>query len=196
MANAIDAIKKRGKTIGYIRVSTLEQNISRQLDGVELDKVFIDRASGKDAERTQLKECLGYLREDDTLVVHSMDRLARNVEDLLRIVRDLVIKGVTVRFLKENMSFSPNGNSIFDQLMLTLLGAFAEFERSIMMERQAEGIAKARQAGRYKGRPPNLSKEEVAKIVKMINDGVPKAKVARKFKISRTSLYRYINSSG
>src|SRR5688500_18996217 len=91
--------------VGYVRVSSVDQHTERQLDGITLDKVFTDKASGKDTNRPELKAALAYLREGDTLVVHSMDRLARNCEDMLRTVRELNGKGVSVRFVKENMSF-------------------------------------------------------------------------------------------
>lgn len=193
MANALDVIRNLGKTIGYIRVSSIDQNTARQLDGMQLDKVFIDKASGRDASRPELMACLEYVREDDTLVVHSMDRLARNVEDLRRLVRELVDKGVTVRFVKENLTFSPKGNSIFDQLMLTLLGAFAEFERSLSKERQREGIAIAKAKGVYKGRPRSLDKKQIKELYRLVDEGIPKTKIAERMKISRRHVYDYID---
>lgn len=192
MGNALEAIRITGKVIGYVRVSTVDQNIGRQLEGVSLDKVFIDKVSGKDTNRPQLKLCLEYLREDDTLMVHSMDRLARNVDDLRRIVRELVEKGVTVKFMKEGLTFSPKTNSIFDQLMLTLLGAFAEFERALITERQREGIAIAKANGVYKGRPLSLTPAQVKELYKMIDLGLPKTAVAKKLDISRKNVYEYL----
>jgi DNA invertase Pin-like site-specific DNA recombinase len=191
MGNALDAIKDTGKVIGYVRVSTLDQNHARQLDGIKVDKVFMDTVSGKDTNRPQLQACIDYIRDGDTLLVHSMDRLARNVEDLRRLVRDILAKGVVIKFVKENLTFSPKGENIFDQLMLTLLGAFAEFERALIRERQREGIALAKERGVYKGRP-HLKPDQVAALYAKIDAGVPKARVARLFGIGRTTVYDYL----
>jgi DNA invertase Pin-like site-specific DNA recombinase len=180
----------KGKVVGYVRVSTLDQNVERQLDGVTLDRCFTDKASGKDANRPQLQECLRYLREDDMLLVHSMDRLARNVEDLLRLVGELTAKGVAVKFIKENLVFSTDASPM-NRLMLTLLGAFAEFERNLIRERQREGIAIAKAKGIYKGRQPTLTPDQVMRLYELIDAGVPKTKVAAKLKITRQTVYDY-----
>lgn len=183
-----------GKRIGYIRVSSTDQNTDRQLDGVELDKVFTDKASGKDTKRPQLQAALDYLRDGDTLLVHSMDRLARNVEDMLRLVRELTANGVTVQFAKENLTFTGD-ESPMNTLMLTMLGAFAQFERSLIRERQREGIEKAKAKGVYKGRKPSLDEAQVQELMAKIASGMPKAAVAREFKISRETLYSYIKDA-
>lgn len=180
-----------GKTIGYIRVSSTDQNTARQLDGVQLDKVFTDHASGKDAERPQLKLMLDYLREGDTLVVHSMDRLARDVGDLRRIVKGLTAKGVAVRFVTEGLQFSGEANPM-NNLLLTMLGAVAEFERAMIKERQAEGIALAKQRGVYKGGTPKLDLAGIVRLRAAVATGKPKAAVARDFRISRATLYNYL----
>src|SRR5688572_8830040 len=144
--------------IGYIRVSTLDQNAERQLDGIHLNKVFTDKASGKDTNRPQLQVALNHIRTGDTLVVHSMDRLARNVEDMLRLVREMNGRGVSVQFGKENMSFTAGSDDPRSILMFTMLSAIAQFERSLIRERQREGIALAKAKGTvYKGRKPALS---------------------------------------
>ena len=192
MGNALDAIKTSGKVVGYVRVSSTDQNTVRQLDGIQLDKVFVDKMSGSKSNRPELLACLEYLREDDTLMVHSMDRLARNLDDLRRIVRDLVDRGVAVRFVKENMTFSPKGNSIFDQLMLTMLGAFAEFERNMSRERQREGIEKAKERKAFKGKQHTLNPDQVKLLRAMVADGIPKTKVAERFGIARTTVYDYL----
>lgn len=185
----------QGKRIGYIRVSTVDQNTERQLDGVVLDKTFTDKASGKDTHRPQLQALLDYLRDGDTLIVHSMDRLARNVEDMLRLVRELTDKGVTIQFMKENLTFS-GGESPIGMLMLTMLGAFAQFERSMIRERQREGIEKAKAKGNvYKGRKPALNDEQVKAMLSKIESGTSKAAVAREFKISRETLYTYLSKA-
>lgn len=180
-----------GKTVAYLRVSTVDQNSDRQLDGVPVDKVFFDKASGKDANRPQLKACMDYLREGDTLVVHSMDRLGRNVDDLRRIVRELNDKGVVVKFMKESLTFAGD-TSPMSQLLLTLLGAVAEFERAIIAERRKEGIAVAKRKGVYKGRKPALTDAQAADLKARADAGEKKAELARQFGISRATLYEYL----
>jgi len=183
-----------GKRIGYLRVSTVDQNADRQLDGVQLDKVFTDQASGKDTNRPQLQAALEYLRDADTLVVHSMDRLARNVEDLLRLVRELTDRHVAVEFLKEKLKFSGNGDDPMANLMLAMLGGFAQFERSLIRERQREGIAIAKVNGVYKGRKPSLSAEQLEVLKQRVAAGDKKAAIARDLSISRETLYSYLRS--
>ncbi len=180
-----------GKRVGYVRVSSIDQNEARQLEGVALDKVFTDKASGKDTSRPQLQACLEYLRDGDVLLVHSMDRLARNVEDLRRIVREQNAKGVIVQFMKEGLSFTGD-DSPMSQLLLTMLGAVAEFERSLIRERQREGIAIAKVKGVYKGRKPALDAQQVADLKARAAAGETKAELARQFKISRATLYEYL----
>src|ERR1039458_4398749 len=182
------AAKRHEKRVGYIRVSTLDQNTDRQLDGVALDKVFTDRASGKDTARPQLQAALEYLREGDLLVVHSMDRLARNLDDLRRIVFDLTKRGIHVQFVKENLIFTGE-DSPMSNLLLSLLGAVAEFERLMIRERQRGGIELAKKAGVYKGRKPSLSPVQVAEIRKRVNAGEKKARLAAEYQISRQTLY-------
>lgn len=192
MPNALEAVVFAGKTVGYRRISTDDQNAARQLDGIALHKVFTDETSGKDTDRPQLAACLDYLREDDTLVVDSIDRLARNLIDLHRLVTDLTNRGVTIRFVHENLTFSPNGNSIFDKLILSVLGAFAEFERNMMLERQRAGIRKAKERGVYKGRKPTLGKKRKQELFDMIDAKTPKAQAARHFGISVQTVRNYL----
>ena len=184
------AARRHSKRVGYIRVSTLDQNTERQLDGQELDKVFTDKASGKDTKRPQLQAALDYLREGDCLIVHSMDRLARNLDDLRRIVLGLTSKGVLVEFVKERLTFTGE-DSAMSQLLLSVMGAFAEFERSLIRERQREGIALAKKAGVYKGRKPSLTNEQAQQLRARITAGEKKAALAREFGISRETLYQY-----
>jgi DNA invertase Pin-like site-specific DNA recombinase len=179
-----------GKIVGYIRVSTADQNTVRQLDGIELDRRFVDQASGKDVDRPQLQECLLYLREEDELIVHSMDRLARNVEDMLKLVRDLTNRGVVVKFVKENLTFTSD-TSPMSRLMLTLMSAFAEFERNLIRERQREGIAAAKARGVYKGRRPALTPDQVRELRDLIDAGVPKTRIAARFGVTRQTVYGY-----
>ena len=180
-----------GQKVGYIRVSSEGQNTSRQLDGIELDKIFTDKISGKDMKRPELEAMLAYVREGDEIVVHSMDRLARNLDDLRKLVLSLTKKGIRVSFLKESMTFSDD-NSPLSLLMLSMMGAFAEFERSLILERQREGIAIAKAKGLYKGRKPSLSTEQAETLRNRVRAGEKKAALAREFNISRETLYAYL----
>jgi DNA invertase Pin-like site-specific DNA recombinase len=180
-----------GQRVGYKRVSTIDQSTARQLDGLALDKIFEDKASGKDTLRPQLQAALAYCREADTLVVHSMDRLARSLVDLRRIVRDLTRRGVIVEFVKENLRFTGEDSPI-SILLLSLLGAVAEFERALILERQREGIAIAKAAGKYKGRRPVLNGERIHELRERVASGEKKTKIAKDFGISRETLYTYL----
>jgi DNA invertase Pin-like site-specific DNA recombinase len=180
-----------GQRIGYIRVSTLDQQVERQLDGIALDQTFTDKASGKDTNRPQLELMLRFARRDDTVVVHSMDRLARNLDDLRRIVHTLTGKGVRIAFVKEQLTFTGE-DSPMASLLLSVMGAFAEFERALIHERQREGIALAKQRGVYKGRKKALSATAVAELRVRIVAGISKANIAREFGISRQTLYQYL----
>lgn len=180
-----------GQQVGYLRVSTLVQNTARQLDGVKLDRVFEDKQSGKDADRPQLQACISHLRDGDTLHVHSMDRLARNLDDMRRIVKELTGRGVVVKFHKEGLQFAGD-DSPMNTLLLSMLGAVAEFERSLILERQREGIAIAKAAGKYQGRKPKLTEEQAVSLRAKVAAGEPKAAVAREFGISRETLYQYL----
>jgi DNA invertase Pin-like site-specific DNA recombinase len=186
--------KAQGQIVGYRRVSTLDQNTSRQLDGVELNKVFEDKLSGKDTNRPQLAAMLSHVREGDTVVVHSLDRLGRNLDDLRRIVMDLTKRGVVVQFLKEGLVFTSDDNAM-SKLLLSVMGAFAEFERSLIKERQMEGIAIAKREGVYKGRKPALTPETISAIRKRVEAGEQKADLAREFNISRMTLYSALKAS-
>src|SRR4030095_1068862 len=177
--------------IGYVRVSSLDQNTERQLDGVDVDRTFTDRASGKDTQRPQLKAALEDARDGDILLVHSMDRLARNAEDLLRIVRELTGRGVSVEFVKNRLTFSSKADPM-GKLMLTMLAAFGEFERELIRERQREGIAIAKAKGVYKGRKKALPSEQLQELVELARSGMPKAELARSYGISRETVYQYM----
>ncbi|MCX8453693.1 recombinase family protein [Paenarthrobacter ureafaciens] len=183
-----------GQRIGYVRVSTLDQNERRQLEGEVLDRVFIDKASGRDSNRPELKELLRFARDGDIIVVHSMDRLARNLDDLRSIVRSLTGRGVRVEFLKEGLVFSGE-DSPMANLMLSVMGAFAEFERALIRERQREGILLAKQRGAYRGRKRSLSAEKAAELATRAALGVPKSVLAREYGISRETVYQYLRMS-
>lgn len=183
-----------GQTVGYIRVSSAGQNPDRQLDGLELDRVFTDTVSAKDTARPQLHAMLEFAREGDTVVVHSMDRLARNLEDLRRLVRELTARRVRVRFVTEQLTFTSE-DSPMATLLLSTLGAFAEFERALLRERQLEGIALAKARGAYTGRAPSLSSDQAEAIRARAAAGEPKAALAREFGISRQTVYTYLQSA-
>ena len=180
-----------GQRVGYIRVSTLDQHTERQLEGIKVNKTFLDQASGKDIKRPQLDQLMSFVRSGDTVIVHSMDRLARNLDDLRRIVQTLTGKGVRIEFVKEHLAFTGE-DSPMAHLMLSVMGAFAEFERALIKERQREGIAQAKKRGAFKGRRKSLSSAEVAALHKQIAAGVSKAQVARELGISRQTLYQYL----
>lgn len=180
-----------GQRIGYVRVSSGDQNPERQLDGVALDRVFVERASGTDADRPQLQELRQYAREGDTLVVHSMDRLARNVDDLRRLVQEFTRRGVVVEFRTEALTFTGDDGPM-SQLLLTMLGAVAQFERDLIRERQREGIEAARRRGVYRGRGRVLTPEQAAELAARAKAGEPKAALAREAGVSRETLYQYL----
>jgi DNA invertase Pin-like site-specific DNA recombinase len=184
----------QGHRIGYIRVSSFDQNPERQLEQVEVSKVFTDKASGKDTERPALEELLSFVREGDTVVVHSMDRLARNLDDLRRLVQQLTKRGVRIEFVKECLTFTGE-DSPMANLLLSVMGAFAEFERALIRERQREGIALAKQRGAYRGRKKALSPEQVEELQKRAGTGEQKAKLAREYGISRETLYQYLKTT-
>ncbi|PZQ76953.1 MAG: transposase [Variovorax paradoxus] len=190
-----------GHTIAYRRVSTVDQNTVRQLDGRTFDREFEDKASGKDTKRPQLEAMLGHIRAGDTVVVHSIDRLARSMSDLLALVEHITGpaeeggKGASLEFAKEGLRFSGGKANATDRLMLNMLGAVAEFERSMIRERQAEGIAAAKERGVYKGSKPKLSDAQVLDLLTRVQAGEPKAGIARDFGISRETLYQYVRAA-
>lgn len=181
-----------GQRIGYRRCSSIEQNSARQLDGVPIDKMFEDKASGKNTERPQLQAALNFCREGDTLVVHSMDRLARNLTDLRLLVKNLTDRSIAVQFVKESLTFTGE-DSPMANLLLSMLGAVAEFERDLILERQKEGIALAKAAGKYKGRKPILSADKIIEIRRRAAAGERKAVLAREYCVSRQTLYAYLS---
>ncbi len=149
------------------------------------------KASGKDTNRPQLEELMQFVREGDIVVIHRMDRLARNLDDLRKIVNGLTSKGVSVEFVKESLTFSGE-SSAMAHLMLSVMGAFAEFERSLIKERQKEGIEQAKKKGTYKGRKKALTIEKVAELKERAKAGEQKTSLAKEFGISRETLYQYI----
>lgn len=181
--------QQAGQQVGYIRVSSIDQNTIRQLDGLSLDKTFTEKMSGKDALRPVLQECLAYIRDGDTLHVHSIDRLARNAKDLLNLVEEMIGKGVNLKFHKNNLTFSPDSKDHMAKLQLTMLAAFAEFERELIKERQREGIAIAKAAGKYAKRR-KITDELIAEAKARTERGEPLSRVAKDLKVSRETLYK------
>lgn len=181
----------QGQRIGYIRVSSFDQNPERRLDQVQVDRVFTDKASGKDIHRPELDRLLAFVREGDTVVVHSMDRLARNLDDLRRLVQTLTQRGVRIEFVREGLTFTGE-DSPMATLLLSVMGAFSEFERALIRERQREGIALAKQRGAYRGRKKALSSEQAAELRRRASAGEQKASLARAFGVSRETLYQYL----
>lgn len=182
------------KVIGYIRVSSYDQNPERQLEGMHLDKTFTDKASGKDLKRPAFEELLDYVRDGDTVLVHSMDRLARNLEHLRQVVREFTSKGVKVQFVKESLTFTGE-DSPMATLLLSVIGAVAEFERSLIGERQREGVALAKQKGLYKGRKKALNETQIHDLQKRVAQGEKKATLAKAFNIRRETIYQYLKLS-
>lgn len=175
-------------------MSTLDQNSSRQLDGIVLDRLFTDKVSGKDLHRPELHAMISFVRDGDTVLVHSMDRLARNLDDLRSTVRTLTGKGVRVEFVKEQLTFTGD-DSAMATLLLSVMGAFAEFERALIRDRQREGIALAKKRGEYRGRKPALSQAQIAQLAERATAGVAKATLARDFGISRETVYQYLRAT-
>jgi DNA invertase Pin-like site-specific DNA recombinase len=181
------------QTVAYIRVSSVQQNTDRQLVGVERDKDFIEKVSAKSTEnRPQLKAMLEHVREGDTVIVHSIDRLARNTKDLLEIVGTLKGKGVVIKFIKDNLTFAAGINNPMDELLMTMLVAVSKFERELMLERQREGIEVARQKGLYKGRSTSINREAV---MSDITSGLSVRKTAAKHDIAASSVSRIVKES-
>ena len=184
-----------GQRVGYLRVSGFDQNPDRQLENLEMDRTFIDMASGKDTHRPQLEALLAFVREGDTVVVHSMDRLARNLDDLRRLVKNLTGRGVRIQFVKEQLTFTGE-DSPLATLLLSVMGAFAEFERALIRERQREGIELAKQRGAYRGRTRSLTAAQVGELTLRAAAGEAKTTLAQEFGISRETVYQYLRAAG
>jgi len=166
--------------VGYVRCSTIEQNEARQLKMMNeqgAEKIFIDKASGKNTDRTAFKEMMSFVRSEDIVIVESISRIARNTRDLLLIVSELTEKGVEFVSLKENIdTTSPQG-----RFMLTVFGALAELERESILERQREGIEIAKEEGKYKGRKPvSVDEDKFKAVCKRWKDGEITATTAMK----------------
>jgi len=180
------------QVVGYIRVSSQGQNTARQLVDIKLDRTFTDIMTGSIKSRPQLEECLKYVREGDTLVVDSIDRLARNLRDLQDILQSLLEKGVIVKFIKENLTFTAS-NDHMSTLMLQMMGAFAEFERNMIRSRQKEGIEQAVRAGKKMGRPPVLNGKHKKQAKDLREQGMSIRKIAMTMGVCRASIYKLLD---
>jgi DNA invertase Pin-like site-specific DNA recombinase len=181
------------QVVGYIRISSQGQNTARQLTGIKLDKEFVDIMTGANKVRKNLIACIDYLREGDTLVVESIDRLARNLRDLQEIITTINKKGAAIRFIKENLIFTGNDDAM-STLMLQMMGAFAEFERVMILSRQRDGINAAKNAGKQLGRPSKIDN----KFIKVVKDKLDRHQsirsIAKESNVSRATIYKAIYS--
>ncbi|MDX2370955.1 MAG: recombinase family protein [Colwellia sp.] len=176
--------------IGYVRVSTVDQNTERQLLNIELDKTFTDKCSGKDTNRPQLKLLIEYARQGDVIHVHDISRMARNTEDLLRLVKEFTEQGISLKFHKEHLEFNGE-NSPMQQLMLTMLGGIYQFERSMILERQREGIAIAKAKGKYRGK--RINQQLHNQIRELYAQGVNKSQIAKQLGCVRATVYKALS---
>lgn len=194
-----------GQRVAYVRVSSAGQNLARQLEAVgECDETFTEKQSGKTAtDRPQLQALIRHVRHGDHVVVTSMDRLARSVIDLNNIVQQITgnpahhteenpRKGASIEFLKERLTFTPEGEDPMAEFQLNMMGAFAQFGRDLIRQRQADGIAAAKKRGAYKGRPRSIQGDKLREIRNAALAGTPKTQIARDYNISRSTLYRYL----
>lgn len=184
----------KGLRVGYIRVSTTDQKIDRQLESISIDKTFIDYASGRTMERPSFNAMMEFVRDGDIVIVHSMDRLARNLDHLRKIVATLTEKGVSIQFVKENLTFSADSNPL-SKLLLSVMGAFSEFEVSLIRERQREGIAIAKAKGKHMGRQSVLSADQINQIKDWVAQGMAKTWIAKQLNINRVSIYYYLKKA-
>lgn len=177
----------------YKRVSTTDQNTERQLLDVPCDRAYIEKISGKDTNRPELQAMLLNIRPGDIINIHEMSRLARNTRDLLNLVEEIISKGATIVFHKENLTFKGDGKQDpYQKMMMTMLGAVAELERNLILERQREGIALAKLHGKYKGGQPKLTVQQVEEIKALVNNRTPITQIARQYNISRRTVYNYL----
>ncbi len=175
--------------VGYRRVSTIDQNLDRQ-DLGDVERVFEEKVSGKSTDRAALQEMIAFVREGDEVIVFSIDRLARDLRDLQSIIQTLNDKGVSITFLSERLTFTGDTDDAFSRLQLQLMGAFAEFERNIIRKRQAEGIAKAKARGVYKGRRKKVDDQ---KIIELKRQGKRVSEIAAAMGVSRMTVYRALD---
>ena len=177
----------------YKRVSTTDQNTERQLLNVACDREYVEKISGKNINRPELQAMLLNIRPEDIINIHEMSRLARNTRDLLNLVEEIISKGATIVFHKENLTFKGDGKQDpYQKMMMTMLGAVAELERNLILERQREGIALAKMHGKYKGGQPKLTVQQVDEIKALVNNRTPITQIARQYNVSRRTVYNYL----
>ena len=176
----------------YIRVSTILQNTERQLPSVKCDRVYEDKASGKDTERPQYQLMMSNLRSGDVVNVHSLDRVGRNTKDILNLVEQVKEIGASIKFHKEILTFDGASSDLYSDLLLTILSGFAQFERNIILERQREGIAIAKAKGKYKGGKRKLTDEQLDALKIDFDKGIPKTEIAKKYGITRSYVYQLV----
>ena len=174
--------------VGYRRTSSISQKFDRQ-DLGSIDKMFEEKVSGASADRKALDEMISFIRDGDEVVVYSIDRLARDLRDLEAIINRIVEKGSSISFITEGLKFNGHSESAIDKLLLQMIGAVAEFERRMIRQRQAEGIAKARANNKHLGRVATINKNEVNKLFIEYKSAT---KVAKHLNISRNSVYRLL----
>ncbi|HDG8789411.1 TPA: recombinase family protein [Staphylococcus aureus] len=180
--------------IGYARVSTGLQNLDLQEDRLNqygCEKIFSDHMSGSKSKRPGLDKAIEYARSGDTIVVWRLDRLGRNMEDLITLVNELNNRGVSFHSLEENITMDKSSST--GQLLFHLFAAFAEFERNLILERSSAGRIAARARGRYGGRPEKLNKQDLKLLKTLYDNGTPIKTIAEQWKVSRTTIYRYLN---
>ena len=177
--------------VAYKRVSSINQNIDRQLEGIDFDREFVEKISGKDKERKQLQEMILFLRQGDELYIHSLDRLGRNLKDLQEIIEELTCKGVIIHSVKENITFS-NDNNPMNKLLFHILGAFSEFERELIKERQREGIMIAQKKGIKFGRRRKLNERQIKELKEDFSKDVSVEELSKKFNLTRQTIYNYL----
>lgn len=177
--------------VGYIRVSSEGQNTDRQLEGVQLDKRFIDKISGATKDRPELNACLAYIRAGDTLHVHSIDRLSRSLRDMEELVSGMVSRGITIEFHSERLIFTSEENPVAT-MMLQLLTTFAQFERTVTKRRQREGIDIAKAKGKHLGRP-RIDYTRRDEAIELSKQGNNISQIARAMNISRASIYKLLS---
>lgn len=180
--------------IGYARVSTGLQNLDLQEDQLNqygCEKIFSDHISGSKSKRPGLDKAIEFARAGDTIVVWRLDRLGRNMEDLITLVNELNNRGVSFHSLEENITMDKSSST--GQLLFHLFAAFAEFERNLILERSSAGRIAARARGRYGGRPEKLNKQDLKLLKTLYDNGTPIKTIAEQWKVSRTTIYRYLN---
>ena len=180
-----------GKRIGYRRVSSVGQNLDRQELG-DCDRIFEDKLSGGSRNRPGLEELLRYIRDGDRVVVFSIDRLARDLRDLQQIIQEVLEAEASIEFVKEKLTFTPDKDDPFQTLQLQMMGAFAQLERSLIRSRQAEGIAKAKERGVYKGRKRSINRD---RVLELKSEGAKVSQIASELNISRMSVYRIVSEA-